>query len=374
MRVAFVKQKYVAFGGGEGYVSRIMAQCAARGYEVHLITADWQEGEAGHELQIHPVSINRRSRSSKLYSFSASVQACIGQHGFDCVFSLERTVGQDIWRAGEGVHKKWLEHRAEFEPAWKTWFNAHNAGHRAYLDMEEQCVRSTPFIICNSAMIKRYVEEVYPGLEAVVSVIHNGCDLARFTADGRDAARKQVSRDHGLDENDTLLLFPGSGWVRKGLEQAMLTLKELPEAELLVVGRDNPSKWLRMARRLGVQRRVHFVPPTKEIVRYYRAADVTLFPTWSDPFANISTESIACGTPLVTSAYNGGCEIVLEGENGAVVPNPDDINGLADGVRRLLGRRGEPNRSMRVAHSVAGCSLERNVGESLKVIERAASR
>jgi len=374
VKIAFIKQKQVAFGGGEGYVCRLMKGCAERGHDVYLITASWTEDGFDFPVTVHTVSINRWSRRTKLFSFSKSVQQCVESEGFDCVFSLERTESQQIWRAGEGVHKVWLEHRAEFEPSWKTWFNAHNSGHRAYFEMEERCVRSTPHIIANSSMVKGYLERVYPELESEISVIHNGCDLSEFSVGERENDRKEVCRTHTLDETRPIIIFPGSGWVRKGLDPALRVLCELSDATLLVIGRDKPEKWRKRAAYLGVVDRVIFIPPTNDIVRYYRAADVALLPTWSDPFSNISLEALACGTPLVTTEYNGGCEVVKPGENGFVAKNPADIESMVLGVKNLFTMRNDPHRAKRISESVSNCSLERNLIETLKVIEKATQR
>lgn len=374
MKIAFIKQKKVPFGGGEGYVCRLMKGCAQHGHEVHLITACWPAEDFDFPVTVHTVPINRRSRRTKLFSFAESVRQCVDAAEFDCVFSMERTESQQIWRAGEGVHKVWLEHRAEFEPGWKTWFNRHSSGHRAYLEMEERCVRSTPHIIANSAMVEGYIKRIYPDLSAEIHVIHNGCDLNFFSPADRAESRREIVSRHGLDADVPLILFPGSDWVRKGLKQAFRVLARVPEAQLIVAGRDHSVPWMNLARQLGVSGRVIFAPPTQSLRTYYRAADAALLPTWSDPFANVSLEAVACGTPLVTTAYNGGCEIVKQGENGFTAKSPADVETMADGLRMLLMRRYEPLRAQAVSASVGDCTLERNWRETLAVIQKAAVR
>lgn len=371
MKIAFIKQKQVAFGGGEGYVCRLMRGCVQAGHEVHLITAHWQSDDFDFPVTIHTVPINRRSRRTKLFSFAESVRQFVNSKTFDCIFSMERTESQHIWRAGEGVHKVWLEHRAEFEPGWKTWFNAHSSGHRAYLEMEKRCVRSTPHIIANSSMVKGYIEQIYPECPAKIHVIHNGCDVGFFTPEERAQSRSNVAEFYGLDDARPLILFPGSDWVRKGLEQALDVLARVPDAQLLVAGRGRPDRWRRFAARIGVADRVVFAPPTSELRTLYRAADVSLLPTWSDPFANVTLESIACGTPIITTAYNGGCEVIRQGENGFVCGHPLDINEMVAGVAELLVRRAGSGRAVEVGATAADCTLERNWRETLDVIQEA---
>jgi UDP-glucose:(heptosyl)LPS alpha-1,3-glucosyltransferase len=203
-------------------------------------------------------------------------------------------------------------------------------------------------------------------------VIHNGCDTGFFTPEERAQSRSKTVESYGLDAARPLLLFPGSDWVRKGLAQAVEVLSRIPEAQLLVAGRGNPKSWRRCADRAGVAERVVFAPPTHDLRSLYRAADVSLLPTWSDPFANVTLESIACGTPIVTTAYNGGCEVIEQGENGFVARNPADVADMAGGVKALLERRCEPGRAQALSESVANCTLERNRRETLAVIREAA--
>ncbi len=375
MKLAFVKQKYVPFGGGEGYVARLMAGCAERGHDIHLITSDWTKGEVTHPLQVHGVSINRRSRATKLTSFSASVKQCIDVNDFDCVFSLERTVGQDVWRAGEGVHRKWMERRALYEPVWKTFLNEHSSGQKAYLDMEAETVRSSRFIISNSHLVKQDILDVYPDLGADVFVIHNGVDLNRFSPSGRDIARKKLCDRLNLATDTPMLLFVGSNWRRKGLYEVLQAVASIPVAHLLVTGRDKVEKWKSLVIRLGLADRVHFLSPTRVIEEYYRAVDVLAFPSWYDPFPNVGIEALACGTSIVTSRFTGVCEVVDdERMNGVVVSLPSAVQELAAGINKLLEIRGLSGRADDVRASVEDCSLGRNFDETLAVIERVASK
>lgn len=371
MNIAFVKQKQVLFGGGEGYVRRLMKGCAARGHEVHLITAFWPENDFDFPVNVHTVPINRRSRRTGLFSFAESVRECVERGNFDCVFSLERTQSHHIWRAGEGVHRKWMERRALYEPAWKTWFNRHSAGQRAYLEMEEQTVAASRVIIANSHLVKRDIEEVYPDVRARIEVIHNGVDLNRFSPHGRRAARERICQENSMPKKTPLLLFAGSNWRRKGLLEVFHALQRIQQAVLLITGRDHPASWLRYARRLGVEDRIRFLPPINEVETYYRASDVLLIPSWYDPFPNVGIEALACGTPLVTSRFSGVCELIAEnGSNGAVISLPSAIDELEAGISEQMGRMEQAGRADEVRASVESFSLGRNIDETLAVVEQ----
>ena len=69
--------------------------------------------------------------------------------------------------------------------------------------------------------------------------------------------------------------------------------------------------------------------------REYAAARVFAVGSWFEGFCQPGLESLACGTPLVTTD-NGGCrEYAIDGETALVVP-PRDARAMADAIRRLL--------------------------------------
>ena len=67
----------------------------------------------------------------------------------------------------------------------------------------------------------------------------------------------------------------------------------------------------------------------------YAAAQVFAVGSWFEGFCQPGLESLACGTPLVTTD-NGGCrEYAIDGETALVVPIRD-ARAMADAIRRLL--------------------------------------
>lgn len=67
-----------------------------------------------------------------------------------------------------------------------------------------------------------------------------------------------------------------------------------------------------------------------ELYRYYRVADVFVFPTLGDPYGLVVDEAMACALPVIaTSAAGEICDRVRDGINGFIVP-PGNIEILAD--------------------------------------------
>lgn len=371
LRAAFVKHRYVASGGGERYLEWLLRGCAGRGHEVHVITTGWPEGERS-PWRVHAVPAASGPAARRLRAFSRAAARQAREGGFDVTVSLERTECQDVWRAGEGVHRVWLDRRRSFEPAWKVWLSRRTARQRALLDLEAAAVARTPFVIANSDLVRRDIESVYGGRHGRIAVIHNGVPADRFTLDARDAHRRDERARRGLGPDQPLLLFVGSGFRRKGLAELLAALASLPDARLIVLGRDPPGPWRAAARRAGAAGRAAFDGTAADLVPLYHAADAVVLPTWFDSFSNVGLEAMRCGTPFVTTRFAGAHELVRPGANGEVVASPAAIGELAAAIRRAVEAGRAPGAAARIAASVADFTMDRNVRMTLEVIEEAA--
>ena len=61
-----------------------------------------------------------------------------------------------------------------------------------------------------------------------------------------------------------------------------------------------------------------------ELLAYYAAADCFVFPSYREGFPNTVLEAGAMGLPSIVTDINGSREIIVEGENGFIVPPRDE--------------------------------------------------
>ncbi|MGH8775749.1 MAG: glycosyltransferase, partial [Jiangellaceae bacterium] len=116
-------------------------------------------------------------------------------------------------------------------------------------------------------------------------------------------------------------------------------------------GLERPEALARLAWTLGVDDIVRFEPPVSQdrLADWYRAADVTVVPSYSESFGLVALESQACGTPVVAAAVGGLRTAVDDGRSGVLVEGHDTAawaeaigDLLADPARRqLLGQGAE---------------------------------
>jgi UDP-glucose:(heptosyl)LPS alpha-1,3-glucosyltransferase len=251
--------------------------------------------------------------------------------GWDVVQSHERTLGQDVYRAGEGCHRAWLAARGR---PGRGLYNA------VVLAVERRVFARTPSVVAIAQAGKKEIERLYAVPAARVRVVYNGVDLERFHPSRRRRERTEARAEAGVGAEAWSLLFVGSGFERKGLATAVDALVRLPgDVRLLVVGKGDTAPYRERARRLGIEERIAWLGARPDVERWYAAADVVVLPTIYEPFGNVHLEALASGTPIVTTVRAGGAEIVDPG-CGAVVP-PGDAPAVAEAVQDLRERAGD---------------------------------
>jgi len=170
-----------------------------------------------------------------------------------------------------------------------------------------------------------------------VNVIRNAVDTLRFSPEVRIARRNASRQSLSYAKDDFVLLLIGNDWKKKGLDtllKAIALLSDLP-LRLLVVGSDDPSFYRPLLDRLGLQERIRFETPSSDVLFFYAAADLYIGPSLEDAFNLPIPEAMACGLPVIASAYTGASEIIRDGETGFILRDPQDHLELASLIRRI---------------------------------------
>jgi len=394
MKLALIRRHFSATGGAELYLQRLLAALAKAGHELHLFTESWSNAPQG--VIVHSIA-PAGSRAERPRQFAEAVRIEAAREAFGCIFSLDRTLKQDVYRAGDGVHRVWLERRRQFAPWWRKPFLGRSAFHKTMLELEAATFspENTRHVIANSEMVKREVLDRFRFPAERIHLVRNGVDVARFQSGDRSATRAKF----GVTADDFLLLFVGSGWERKGLvfllEAMACCLKHPPgwlrhfqsglersrsaspsavppgdggveqaarsaaRIRLLVVGKDRPP--------LRYPKNVIFAGSMDDIENAYAAADLFAFLPIYEPSANVVFEALAAGLPVVTSSLNGASELIRNGVSGTVLADPSNADAVAEAIGYWFARRARPD-----ALAGVDLSLERNVRETISVLELAA--
>ncbi|VAX77139.1 Glycosyltransferase group 1 family protein [Serratia symbiotica] len=333
-RLAMVRQRYRSDGGGEVFVSRALEALAQHNLDLNVITREWQ-GSCNSNWHIHICNPLKVSRLSRERGFAEAARSLWQKKLFDLVQSHERIPGCDIYRAGDGVHRRWLLQRARIMSEWRRKWLFSNKYHR-YVMCSERAMYAAPelkAVICNAEMTKQEIIDDFDVAADKITVIYNAINNKEFIP--ADAEMRQVLRaQYRIPQQAHCLIFVGSGFKRKGLTCAIRALANT-DSHLLVVGQDKAEKqYLAFVRSLGYSQRVHFMGVQKHILPFYQMADALLLPTLYDSFPNAVLEAMSCGLPVITTTTCGGSEFITPGQNGFIT-DALDIAGITEMIHAL---------------------------------------
>ncbi|MDD2818752.1 MAG: D-inositol-3-phosphate glycosyltransferase [Candidatus Nanopelagicales bacterium] len=218
---------------------------------------------------------------------------------------------------------------------------------------EEQVVEAATRLVANTDDEANELINLYGADPSSVDVVHPGVDLSLFAPGDQQAARKRLN----VPAHAHVLLFVGRIQPLKAPDVLLHAAAEMVSANpelrsrLLVViaggpsgnGLDRPTALVDLANELGIADLVRFEPPTNRhtLADWFRAADLTVVPSYSESFGLVAIESQACGTPVVAASVGGLRTAVNDHVSGRLITghNPADyasvMNTLLSAPREL---------------------------------------
>jgi UDP-glucose:(heptosyl)LPS alpha-1,3-glucosyltransferase len=341
MEIGLIKRSFRLHGGGERQIGYLIEGLLAQGYAVHLFSEQPPPTERSTGITYHTLPALPLPRAFRALGFAMIVRSALRRADLGLVQSFERTLGQHIYRAGEGVHREWLwRKRRSLSVVGRGWSHV-SLFDRVTLALERRVLCETPMIVTNAQRGQHEIRHHYSVPFMRMLTINNGVDTDRFNPDVRRRFRETQRAAWGVSVDDLVLLSVGSGFHRKGLDRTIEALGRLrrrgiTHVRLVVVGKGHPGPYRRLARRAAVADLVRFEGQRGDVERCYAGADLFVLPTRYDPFANACLEAMACGLPILTTVANGAAELVRDGFNGRVLGDMPGAETLADALQGLL--------------------------------------
>ena len=332
-RIAVVVPNYGLVGGLWRFAAEVTERLARTGrYEMHVFANRWQ-ATAGSPVIFHKVPIIWFPRWLRPLSFPWFAQRAVDRGRFDLVHSHSRLFRADVFSMHCVPHAGWVHSVREKRT---SLFD------RAMTAVEQRMLRNNGaacFMPVSSLVVEAFRQE-YRELPGEWRVVHPGVDAVQFARADRAECRREIGARHGIGPADLLVLFVGMNFELKGLDTilaALVQARTKADVRLLVVGRGDERKYGALAESLGVADAVTFAgtQPTG-IERYYRAADALMILSAFDTFGMVVLEAMAAGVPVIVSGKVGAKDLVVDGENGFVVTDPQDANTAATRLVQLV--------------------------------------
>ena len=168
-----------------------------------------------------------------------------------------------------------------------------------------------------------------------VEYIHGiGINTARLKS---ASSRTDIRRELGLPESAFIVLSVGELNDNKNQSVIIRAISSMsvPDMHYVMCGKGrNEQQLRRLAEKLGIEDRVHFLGYRRDVVDICSQADVYAMPSFREGLPVSSLEAMFCGLPLVTSEIRGLTDVNKDGVNGFLC-SPHDWQGFASRIYLL---------------------------------------
>ncbi len=327
MKIAVVIPKYGLVGGAEGFAYELTERLAEReGLEIHLFANQWRSRNTS--ITFHKLPIIPFPRFLRPISFAYFSDRWIRSNDYDLVHSHDRIFQMDLLTMHGIPHRTWIK-EARRKPL--SLFDRSTA----WVEKNGLTGSRSPMILAVSTLVRDELLKLYDIPESRVRVIHPGVSSDRFSSLDQESCRQEVRQRHGLSPSDVVVLFVGMNFEIKRLELVLQGVAHFvrnrdkdSNLKLLVVGKGEERRYLRMAREMGIVDRVIFAGVTQKVEDYYLASDIFAMPSRFDTFGLAVLEAMMAGLPVIITQRVGARDLVNSGVQGFVLsedPSPGDV-------------------------------------------------
>ena len=315
-------------GGAERYTVDLAGALREAGHDVSVLASSFGGVPSGVTEVLLPA--RGLTRVVRYRGFLDALDEHLASNRYDVVHAMLPVRQCDVYHPHAGM----MRANVAGDSPWTRLTNPRR-GYLAKLEGELLEGPRPPMVLCLSEYVKRAVKSVYNLNDDRLPILFNAVDLDRFDPSRTRAARESTRQLFGFGPNDVVGLFLGHDYERKGLREAILGLSSAcaepgeQRLKLLVVGRPKGPAYQAVARQSRVAERIVFAGHLDDSRPAYQAADFLVLPTKHDPCSLVVLEGLAMGVPVISTRFNGACEIMHSGTHGFVLDNPGDVKALA---------------------------------------------
>lgn len=335
MKIAVVIPKYGLVGGAETFVFEVCERLALqREFEIHVFANKWRSGQG--PIIFHKVPAIRFPRYLEPVSFAYLANKLLHGQNFDLVHSHERIFEMDIFTFHGIPHRIWIK-KIRKRPL--TLFDRATA----WVEQKGFCNNRLQTVMPVSSLVQEELLRQYDFLENKILINPPGVDLERFSILDPLKCRQEILLRYGWSQKDIIVLFVSMNFRLKRLDLVLKSMafvsgkeKKNSNLKLLVVGKGDEKRFKRLARDMGISKQVIFAGVTREVEKYYMAADIFAMPSSFDTFGLVVLEAMAAGLPVIISKSVGARDLVKQGLNGFILSEEPSVSEMVTPLSLLL--------------------------------------
>ncbi|AZI68268.1 glycosyltransferase family 1 protein [Kaistella daneshvariae] len=169
----------------------------------------------------------------------------------------------------------------------------------------------------------------------------NGIDTEFFSRSQiPEVQQQELRQDLGILPEDFVFIFVGRLVGDKGINELVEAFKEiaLPKTKLLLVGpletELDPLNPATLAE-IEFNKNIIMAGYQNDVRPYFAISHVLVFPSYREGFPNVVLQAGALELPSIVSNINGCNEIIIEGENGTIIP-VKDVQALKSSMTEIV--------------------------------------
>ena len=156
----------------------------------------------------------------------------------------------------------------------------------------------------------------------------NGIDLNRYDRKNL-VSSQQLKNQLNLPQQNFIFLFVGRIVKDKGIEELISAFcrlqKQYSTLSLLLVGKYEAINPIteEVKNIIETNHSIHWVGSQADVRPFYGCSDVMVLPSYREGFGMVLMEACAMDVPCITTDIIGCNEIIVNGQNGLVIPKQD---------------------------------------------------
>jgi len=157
----------------------------------------------------------------------------------------------------------------------------------------------------------------------------NGIDVERFNPNDFNDIKKKTALQKSLNINNTdfVFVFIGRLVADKGINELIIAFDKMGKLhdniKLLLVGDYEKELDPLLPEVLNIieqNKKIISTGWVNDVRPYFAISDVLTFPSYREGFPNVVMQAGAMGLPCIVTNINGCNEIIIDGENGTIIP------------------------------------------------------
>jgi glycosyltransferase involved in cell wall biosynthesis len=183
-------------------------------------------------------------------------------------------------------------------------------------------------------------------LKVIANGSTNGIDCTHYDASlFLENDKTSLKENLGISTKDFVFIFVGRLVGDKGINELVQSFKrvsaDVENVKLLLVG--PYEKNLDPLKKATIEevdnnKNIITVGAQKDVRPYFAIANVLVFPSYREGFPNVVMQAGAMGLPSIVSNINGCNEIILQGENGLIIP-VKNVELLFEAMNKMLNEK-----------------------------------